>query len=164
MTVRTMMASMALTAVLAAPAVAAPMMTAKQFVTKAGASDLFERKEGMLMENSANPAVANFAKKMIADHTKSTDMVKAAAKADGMMPAPPMMSAMQQADYMKLKASSGTARDRMYVTQQKAAHAKALDLMQGYAANGSKMHLKQAAGQIAPVVQSHIDMLGQMNM
>jgi putative membrane protein len=149
---------------LAVPAAAAPMMTGKQFVAKAGASDLFERKEAAIMASSSNAAVASFARKMTTDHTKSTDMVKAAAKADGMTPAPPMMTAKQRSDLAALSASKGAARDSLYITQQKAAHAEALDLMKSYSMSGKATHLKDTAGQIAPVVQSHIDMLDKMAM
>jgi putative membrane protein len=151
-------------AALATPALAAPAMTGKQFIAKAGASDLWERKEAAIMTTSTNSDVAAFAKQMTIDHTKSTDMVKAAAKADGIAAAPPMMSAKQKSDLAALSASKGAARDSLYVTQQKAAHADALDLMQSYSTAGSAKHLKETAGKIAPVVQSHIDMLNKMAM
>jgi putative membrane protein len=151
-------------AALATPALAAPAMTGKQFIAKAGASDLWERKEAAIMANSTNGDVSAFAKQMTIDHTKSTDMVKAAAKADHIMAAPPMMSDKQKTDLAALSASKGAARDSLYVTQQKTAHADALDLMQGYSTSGRAMHLKETAGKIAPVVQSHIDMLNKMAM
>jgi len=161
------MAGAALAASMAVPAAAKPAMqtpTAAQFVAKAGASDLFERREGQLMTSSTNPDVRAFAQRMITDHTKSTDMVKAAAKADGMNPATPTLNPMQQRDLAALKAAKGTARDRLYIQQQKPAHQKALALMQSYAHSGKAMHLKQAAAKIAPMVQSHIDMLNKMKM
>lgn len=164
MIIRKTLSAIALTGLLAVPAVAAPMMTAKQFVTKAGASDLFERKGGTLMSASSNAAVASFAKKMVTDHTKSTEMVKAAAKADGLTSAPPTMTAKQQSDLAALTASKGAARDSLYITQQKATHTEALDLMKSYSMSGKATHLKDAAGQIAPVVQSHMDMLNKMAM
>ncbi len=43
----------------------------------------------------------------------------------------------------------------LYVSQQKAAHQDALMLMQTYSTSGTATHLKDAAGQIMPVVQSH---------
>ena len=58
--------------------------------------------------------------------------------------------------------ATGTERDALYVTQQKEAHQMALALHQGYAANGTSAPLKAAAAKIAPVVQSHIDMLNGM--
>lgn len=164
MTIRSFIVAGALAAALAVPAYAAPAITPAQFVMKAGASDLFERKEGTIMQTSTNPDVASFAKQMIADHTKSTDMVKTAAKADGFTPKPPVLDAKQKSDLAALTASKGTARDSLYITQQKLAHTEALNLMQGYASSGKAKHLKQAAGQITPVVQSHIDMLSKMAM
>jgi len=163
MTIRTLI-GLACAAGLAMPALAAPAMTGKQFIAKAGASDLWERKEAAIMTTSTNGDIAGFARQMTIDHTKSTEMVKAAAKADGIAAAPPMLTAKQKGDLAALSASKGAARDSLYVTQQKAAHADALALMQGYAASGSAKHLKETAGQIAPVVQSHIDMLNKMAM
>jgi putative membrane protein len=161
MTILKVLGSAALAATLTIPAVAATP-TAKEFVAKAGASDLFERREAIIMSASGNPAIAKFAGQMKVDHTKSTEMVKSAAKSDGLTPAAPMLTPKQTHDIATLQAASGKARDTLYVTQQKAAHAEALTLMQGYAANGSATHLKDTAGKIAPVVQSHIDMLDKM--
>jgi putative membrane protein len=163
MTLRLLIGAATLAAIVT-PAVAAPAMTARQFVAKAGASDLWERKEAAIMTASSNSDVAAFARQMTEDHTKSTEMVKAAAKADRIAAAPPVMSAKQQADLAALSASRDAARDSLYVTQQKAAHADALALMQGYASSGKSAHLKATAGKIAPVVQNHIDMLNKIAM
>ena len=164
MTLFKTLAATALVAGFALPAtaqMAAP--TPKAFVMKAGASDKFEISEAKLMMMSKNADIVSFATQMKTDHTKSTDMVKAAAKADGLMPAPPMLDANQQHDLAALTAKHGKARDMLYITQQKAAHADALALMQTYSASGTAPHLKDAAGQITPVVQSHVDMLGKMS-
>ncbi|WP_436425917.1 DUF4142 domain-containing protein [Enterococcus faecium] len=48
------------------------------------------------------------------------------------------------------------------MTQQKAAHARALALHRGYAANGTAAPLKAVAGKIAPVVQTHLTALQSM--
>jgi putative membrane protein len=164
MTVRTLIATTSLAVLFALPATAAPMMSGKQFVAKAGASDMWERKEAAIMTTSSNGDVSGFAKQMLVDHAKSTEMVKAAAAKDGLKPDAPMLSAKQKADFGALSASKGAARDSLYITQQKAAHADALALMKGYAATGRMKHLKATAGEIAPVVQGHIDMLGMITM
>lgn len=163
MTIFKTLAATALVAGLALPA-AAQMATPspKAFVAKAGASDKFEIAEAKLMSTSKNADVASFATQMKTDHMKSTELVKAAAKADGLMPAPPMYTARQKHDLAALTAKRGKARDMLYVTQQKAAHADALALMQTYSTSGTAPHLKDTAGQIVPVVQSHIDMLAKM--
>ena len=139
-----------------------PTPSPKEFVMKAGASDKFEIAEAKLMMNSKNADIRTFASKMVDDHTKSTNMVKMAAMKDGLHPMPPMLSSMQKADLSKLEAAHGTARDALYVAQQKPAHQDALMLMQTYSSSGTASHLKDAAGQIQPVVQSHLDMLNQM--
>lgn len=165
MTIFRTLAATAFAASLALPAAAqmGSTPTPKTFVMKAGASDKFEISEAKLMMASKNPDIVSFANQMTTDHTKSTDMVKAAAKADGLTPAPPMLDAKQKHDLAALTAKHGKARDMLYVTQQKAAHADALALMQAYSTSGTAPHLKDVAGQIVPVVQSHVDMLGKMS-
>jgi putative membrane protein len=164
MTILKTLAVTSLAAGLALPAFAQMATpTPKTFVMKAGASDKFEISEAKLMMSSKNPDIVSFATQMKTDHTKSTDMVKTAAKADGLMPAPPMLDAKQKHDLAALTAKHGKARDMLYVTQQKAAHADALALMQTYSTSGTARHLKDTAGQIVPVVQSHVDMLDKMS-
>jgi putative membrane protein len=133
-----------------------------QFVAKAGASDRFEIESAKLETSSANPDLAKFANQMIADHTKSTSMVKQAAMADKMAPKPPMLTAKQTSDLAALRAAKGVARDTLYIRQQKGAHAEALSLMQSYSATGTAAHLKATAGQIVPVVQMHKNMIDKM--
>lgn len=141
---------------------AAQVTTAKAFVTKAGASDLYERDSSKLVVGSANSGVKAFAQEMIKDHTDSTAKVKAAAMKSGIAVAPPKLEPAQAQMLAKLRAASGSARDRLYVSQQKLAHQQALALHQGYAQQGDKPALKAAAGEIAPVVQHHIEMLSSL--
>ena len=149
-------------AVPAAAAVAAAPMSASTYVMKAGASDLYEIQSSKLMLTSTNAGIKQFADKMITDHTQSTADVKAAAMKAGMKVAPPMLNAEQRANIAKLKAAHGTARDHMYIAQQKVAHQQALMVQQNYSANGTVPSLKMAATKIVPVVQSHIQMLSSM--
>ncbi len=148
--------------VIAAPAVAQTMAPA-DYVAKAGASDLYERTSSKLMlESSKNEKIRQFAQMMVTDHTKSTNDVKAAAKQSGLTPPPPKLEPEQSRMMGQLRQASGDARDRLYVTQQKTAHQKALALHQGYAANGTAAPLKAVAAQVAPVVQHHLEMLNGM--
>ena len=68
-----------------ATAATAETPTKAQFVDKAGASDTFEIDSARLMVTSKNPAIMTFATQMLTDHTKSTKMVQAAAKSDGVI-------------------------------------------------------------------------------
>ena len=134
----------------------------KEYVMKAGASDLFEKKSSTLELQSSDPKIRDFAKMMVTDHTKSTAMVKKAAMRSGLHPKPPMLDAKQKSDYAALSAAHGADRDHLYITQQKAAHQDALALHQDYADGGAKPALKMVASNIVPVVQHHIEMLNGM--
>lgn len=145
----------------AVPAVA-QVTDAKSFVMKAGASDLYERESSQLVAGSNNAGVKSFAQQMIKDHTDSTAKVKAAAMKSGLKVAPPKLEPEQAQMVAQLRAAKGSARDQLYVSQQKTAHQKALMLHQTYAANGDTPALKTVASGIAPVVQHHIAMLDKM--
>ena len=143
-------------------AVAAMAMPASTYVMKAGAGDLYEIRSSQLVMNSTNPKVKSFAQMMVTDHGKSTADVKAAAMKAGMTPKPPMLSAKQATMVTNLEKVHGTARDQMYIEQQKAAHNEALALHEDYGTNGSAAPLKMAAMKIVPVVKTHIQMLAAM--
>lgn len=145
-----------------ATAAYAQSVSPSQFLAKAGASDRFEIESAKIESGTSNPNLAAFANQMVTDHTKSTMMVKQAAKADGLAPMPPVLDAEQKQDLADLGAASRMARDTLYVSQQKVAHAQALALMQDFAAGGSAANLKVAASQIVPVVQMHKDMIDKM--
>ena len=54
------------------------------YMATAGSGDQFEIQSGQLAQQmSQNPAVRNFGSMLIADHTRSTQMVVAAAQAGG---------------------------------------------------------------------------------
>ena len=147
-------------ALIAAPALAE---TPAEYVAKAGAGDMYETQSSeLVLATTANPGIKSFANMMVTDHAKSTAMVKDAATKAGLTPKPPMLNAKQQKMIADLTAAKGTARDTLYVTQQKMAHQEALALHSGYASAGTSAPLKAAAGKIAPVVQHHIGMLAKM--
>jgi putative membrane protein len=148
---------------LAGAALAAPPTPV--FLMKAGGSDLYEKTASrIVLDSTHNPDVRHFAEMMVKDHTKSTAMVKSAAMRSGLHPKPPMLDAAQRKMVADLRHADGRDRDRLYLDQQKQAHAEALGLMQDYAATGSAPALREAAAAIVPVVQHHIEMLNAMPM
>ena len=158
-----MFRAIALCAALAVPAVALAAPTAPAtYVMKAGAGDLYEITSSRMVMNSTNPKIRDFATMMVRDHTKSTADVKAAAMKDHVKATPPMLNPMQRTMVANLRKVSGTARDTMYLTQQKAAHNQALAVHEEESMNGTTPMLKTAAGTIVPVVKSHIQMLASM--
>lgn len=152
--------SFAVACLFAALPMAAHAQTATTYVAKAGASDLFEQTSSKLVLRTTKDAkVRSFASMMISDHAKSTAMVKAAAAKAGVKAPPPQLTPDQRGKIAALTKATGTARDRLYWDQQKAAHAQALELHQTFAASTGPEPLKGAAAKIVPVVKQHIDVL-----
>jgi putative membrane protein len=141
---------------------AAPMM-APAFVDAAAASDMFEVESSKLaMTKGKSAAVKNFATMMVADHTKSTtDLKAAAAKATPAVTVVPKMTAQQQSDLDGLK-NAGADFDVMYSQKQVVGHEKALAMLRDYAARGNAPALKDFAGKTAPVVAGHLDEARQL--
>jgi putative membrane protein len=165
---RSMLLAGALALGLPMVALAQPMSPppAADYMMMAGQSDQFEIQSGKLAASTAmSPGVKKFGAQMVTDHTKSTQMVMAAAKKSG-LPAgpPPPLKPDQQAMLTQLQGQSGAAFDKTYVTQQLAAHKDALALQSGYAKSGDDKNLKMAAGKIVPVVKMHLGMLQKMPM
>lgn len=142
-----------------------PAVSAPEYAGLAGAADLFEIESSkIVLETTKNPAVKSFAQMMIAQHTQSTETIKAAAKEAKLDLAPPSLSPPQQAMITDIEAASGTERDAIYVRDQAKAHRDALALHQGYASSGESAPLKKAASGIVPVVQKHLDELSRIDI
>ncbi|MFC0204615.1 DUF4142 domain-containing protein [Novosphingobium soli] len=149
-------------ALVASPAYA-QVMTPQEYVIAAGAGDLYEiQSSRIVLTSSSDPKIRDFAQMMIAHHTKSTEDVKAAAKASKVKVTPPKLTPAQSEMIAQLNDEKGPARDMAYVAQQKMAHNQALALHQAYAREGTAKPLRDAAGKIVPVVEQHIAMLKQM--
>ncbi|MDO7841891.1 DUF4142 domain-containing protein [Sphingomonas immobilis] len=147
---------------MAVPA-AAQVMTPREYVMTAGASDLYERQSAQIvLETTANPDVKSFATMMLSAHAKSTADVKAAAMKSKIKVSPPMLMPAQMEMVAQLKAENGPARDAAYLAQQRSAHGQALFVQQAYAMGGTAPALKAVAAKIVPVVKMHIAMLMKM--
>ncbi|HCB75695.1 MAG TPA: DUF4142 domain-containing protein [Sphingomonas bacterium] len=145
------------------PNSSAPATAAPSFVAKAGAGDLYEKQSSQIvLQSTKNAKVRQFANMMLKDHSKSTADVKAAAATDRVAVPAPKLEPAQAKMIADLRGASGTARDQMYLQQQKTAHQQALTLHSSYAQNGDKPALKRVAAATAPVVQHHIEMLQAM--
>ena len=138
----------------------APTPTGQEFADKAAKSDAFEIAAAKLAKTNADSAdVKKFAATMIEAHTGSTAKIKAAAaKATPAIKPDPTLTSDQQSKLDDLGKLKGADFDKAYIDGQISAHEDALSLMKDYAANGDTPSLKTAAGEIAPVVQKHLDM------
>jgi putative membrane protein len=152
-----------------APAVAVDPtnpLFAPGYMAMAGSSDQFEIQSGQLaLQMSQNPAVRNLAQMLITDHTNSTQMVVAAAQSAGLNPPPPAILPQHQALLDQERAAgSGAAFDMAFQQVQIQAHQQALTLHQNYAASGDVPALRTVAGQIVPVVQTHLNALQTLSV
>ena len=134
--------------------------TGQEFADKAAKSDAFEIAAAKLAKTNADSAdVKKFAATMIEAHTGSTAKIKAAAaKAMPEIKPDPTLTSDQQSKLDDLGKLKGADFDKAYIDGQISAHEDALSLMKGYADKGDTPSLKAAAGEIAPVVQKHLDM------
>ncbi|MEO6247799.1 MAG: DUF4142 domain-containing protein [Sphingomicrobium sp.] len=142
----------------------AAAMPAQGFTDTVAGSDMFEIQSGKLAETMATSAsLKSIAKMLVADHTKSSDMLKAAAKKTSPMVALPMiLPADLKAKLDALKAAKGADFDKLYVEQQTDGHKAALDALKAYSAGGDQAALKEFATSAVPVVQGHLDKLMAM--
>jgi len=146
----------------ASAATAGPVST-DAFVTNAAISDMYEIEAGRIAEQKASsPAVKDFGKMMVADHTTLSNTMKPLIVAAGKTP-PPGVDERRKGMIDNLNAAPVADFDKVYLAQQEAAHNEALTLMQGYADRGDVTDLKAAAAQAVPKIRAHLDHVKQLN-
>ncbi|MBS0295704.1 MAG: DUF4142 domain-containing protein [Proteobacteria bacterium] len=127
-----------------------------EYVREASAGDLYEIQAGQLaLQRSQSPEVRAVAQAMIDQHTQSTALITQAAAQQGLTPVSEL-PAPKQAMLERLRDAPDDQFDRLYTDQQVAAHMNAAALHEGFAQNGSGA-LQQAAIQVQPTVQTHLD-------
>jgi putative membrane protein len=132
------------------------------FVSNASQSDMYEIQAAKIAQaRTKNPDLRAFAKMMIKDHTATMAAMGPLVKAAGQTPADKLDN--RRSGFIDhLNKASDADFDKVYVDQQVAAHAEALDLMTGYAKDGSDAGLKAGAAKTAPKVQMHLDKIKAM--
>ena len=136
--------------------------TAQQFADQAAGGDAFEIAAARLALKLATSAqVKTYAQMMITDHMASTsEITKAAATTKPVaLRLSPSLSQDQRDRLQDLGALTGGEFDDRYADGQVAAHVAALSLMQTFAAQGEAGPLKDAAADIVPKVQAHLDQI-----
>lgn len=134
----------------------ATAMTDEQFAKGAAEGGMAEVKLGQLAEDKGqNQAVKDFAKRMVADHTKANDDLKAAANKEDIT-LPDKMNAHDQALYDRLSKLSGDAFDRAYARDMVADHRKDIAEFKHEAADGKVAGIKGFASQTLPTLEDHL--------
>ena len=127
------------------------------FANAVAAADLYEVESARLAADKASNAdVKALARHIRTDHEKSTSELKSAAGTAKLSVAA-KLDAQKQGMLDQLKAAGRADFDRLYVEQQKSAHQKALDLLQGYSSGGDNEALKAFATKTSAAVKSHLD-------
>ena len=136
------------------------------FLAQAASGDQFEIQSSQLaLSASSNPAVRSFANQMIADHTRLSQTLAAAATSAGITPPPPALLPAQQAMLDQLRAAgTGASFDMAYQQAQVSAHQNALTLFQNYVASGDNAALKTAASGAIPTIQMHLQQVQMLNV
>lgn len=127
------------------------------FAKKASACGLAEVNFSELAVRFArDPAVRQFAEKMIADHTRANrELTQLANRKAITLPAG--MDDEHQKLYDKLKTLSGAEFDRTYMEAMVKDHEKAVKLFEKQAKDGKDETMKELAGKLTPHLKEHLE-------
>ena len=155
-------AALLLTASVASAALMTP--STPDFIKNAAIGGMYEIQSSQLADQkSTNPAIKQFAEKMISDHTTADNQLMAAVQSDPSLPAPPtQLDSKHQKMLDKLGKESGADFDKDYVKQQASAHKDTVSLFQKYADKGDNAALKNLAGTTLPELQQHLQSIKQL--
>jgi putative membrane protein len=133
--------------------------TTADFVKEAAISDMFEVQSSQLAAQKSNGATKDFATRMVADHTKTSDELKAMVQ-DGSLKAdlPTALDSAHQSMLDKLKNLSGNDFDKQYHKDQDSGHKDAVSLFERYSKGGDNQKLKEWATKTLPTLQEHYKM------
>jgi putative membrane protein len=133
--------------------------TLKGFATAAAVSDMYEVTAAKIaLDRSKNAGVRDFASKMMAAHTETTNKLKALLVGHKDVVPPTVVDNRRQGMLDDLRGAKAEDFDGRYMSQQVDAHKEALILMQGYARSGDDKTVKHFANETSKAVQSHLHM------
>jgi len=127
-----------------------------EFITKAAQGGMAEVQMGQLaVSHASNPAVKAFGKRMIDDHTKANDELKAVAAKKGIA-VPVAVDAKEKATIDRLSNLNGAAFDRAYMHDMVKDHEEDVAEFQRESNNGADPDVKAFAAKTLPTLQEHL--------
>ena len=134
--------------------------SAQDFVNKVAISDMFEIQSSQLaLSKQADADTKPFAEKMVQDHQKTSNELKALVDGGKVKATlPTALDAEHQNLLDDLKAKNGKDFDQSYDQVQLKAHRDAVALFEAYAKTGDNSDLKSWAGQTLPHLKEHLSM------
>jgi putative membrane protein len=145
-----------------APAAATPAGTsaAARFVVQAAEGGMTEVAKGKLAaQRGAHEGVKQFGQKMVDDHTKAGEELKAIASGKNITLPGDTLKTPMQAALAKLEKLEGAAFDRAYVDDQVREHEKTIALFEREAKTGKDAELKAFAEKTLPTLKEHLTMV-----
>jgi len=143
--------------VVMAPAPMLVPMTPEGFRAMAAQSDAFELSSSQLaLQRSRNPAVRTFARRMIRDHSMTSQAL-------GIPPGTAVALDARHATMLnQLAPASGRAFDAAYAQMQVMAHQEAVGMFAAYAQGGLDPAMRAFAQQVLPSLQMHLAMASRL--
>jgi putative membrane protein len=129
----------------------------RKFMEKAAQGGLAEVQLGKLAADKASSdAVKQFGQRMVDDHTKANDQLKALATSKGVN-VPTGLDRSTQGEMDKLQKMSGAAFDREYMNHMVSDHKKDIGEFKS-AAKSKDADVKQFASSTLPTLEQHLDL------
>lgn len=129
------------------------------FLMEASQGGMAEVELGKLAASKAqSPEVKKFGEKMVSDHTKANNELKALAAKKGVV-LPAELSSSQKSELEKLKGLSGADFDKEYVELMVDDHEEDVDAFQSQADGAKDADIKAFAAKTLPTLKSHLEMI-----
>lgn len=153
-------------------------MSEARFLSTVSVSGQYEvQSSELVLQESRNPDIRQFAQHMIQDHTKANEELRSLthtpATTSSLQSPPgatkdvkqnPALDAAHALDpthmemLNQLRRAKGDDLDRLYALQQLQEHQQAVKLFQDYAQSGQEAQLRQFAQNTLPVLEQHLEM------
>jgi putative membrane protein len=140
-------------------------ITTQDFVSKVAISDMMEIQSSQLaLERSPDEDTKPFATKMVADHQRTSNELKALIEG-GKVKAklPTALDADHQKKLDDLKSKTGKDFDRTYDQMQVVAHEDAVALFESYSKSGDNADLKAWAAKTLPHLKEHLELAKKLH-
>lgn len=138
-------------------------MDDKKFVKEAALGGMTEVEMGKLAtEKGSSESVKQFGQKLIDDHTKANDQLKAIAGKENIS-VPDTLDHKHQARIDKLSKLSGEQFDKAFIKDQVKDHESDIKDFQAEAQGGTDPNVKAFASSTLPVLQQHLEMAKGLN-
>jgi len=116
----------------------------------------------LAVQNAASDQVKKFGQKMVDDHSKKNDELKALAASKNVV-LPSELDAQDKEMRDKMAATKGEAFDREYMTMMVAGHRRVVDSFRAEAASGQDADLKAWVAKTLPDVEEHLKLAQDTN-